>query len=434
MSDDRFDAIIVGGGMAGLSAAIVMANAGLEVMLCERGDSCGSKNMTGGRLYGHSLEKVIPGFAKEAPIERRVTKEIISIMNDESSFNLDFASKKLSNTAENASYTVLRGKFDRWMGEKAEEAGVALLSQILVDKILMEGDKVVGIDAGGEEIYGDVVILADGVNSLLAQLIGMKKELQPHEVAVGVKEVIRLDEATINQRFGLRDDEGAAWLSMGQPTAGSFGGGLIYTNKDSLSVGIVATIEDIGYTEPIGLSVPQMLDRFKEHPSVAPYIEGGEVIEYTAHLVPEGGIHMIPELYRDGVLVVGDAAGFCVNMGFTVRGMDFAIESGRLAAETVIHAKTVGDFSADTLKMYRTLLNQSFVIKDMQSLKGFPTLLSRREIFRDVPDMTDDIATKLFTVDGKPSMDFLMYVINSFTSHTTVAQLSEFASTILNAF
>ena len=132
--------------------------------------------------------------------------------------------------------------------------------------------------------------------------------------------------------------------------------------------------------------------------------------------------------------VVGDAAGFCVNMGFTVRGMDFAIESGRLAAETVIHAKTVGDFSADTLKMYRTLLNQSFVIKDMQSLKGFPTLLSRREIFRDVPDMTDDIATKLFTVDGKPSMDFLMYVINSFTSHTTVAQLSEFASTILNAF
>lgn len=434
MSDDRFDAIIVGGGMAGLSAAIVMANAGLEVMLCERGDSCGSKNMTGGRLYGHSLEKVIPGFAKEAPIERRVTKEIISIMNDESSFNLDFASKKLSNTAENASYTVLRGKFDRWMGEKAEEAGVALLSQILVDKILMEGDKVVGIDAGGEEIYGDVVILADGVNSLLAQQIGMKKELQPHEVAVGVKEVIRLDEATINQRFGLRDDEGAAWLSMGQPTAGSFGGGLIYTNKDSLSVGIVATIEDIGYTEPIGLSVPQMLDRFKEHPSVAPYIEGGEVIEYTAHLVPEGGIHMIPELYRDGVLVVGDAAGFCVNMGFTVRGMDFAIESGRLAAETVIHAKTAGDFSADTLKMYRTLLNQSFVIKDMQSLKGFPTLLSRREIFRDVPDMTDDIATKLFTVDGKPSMDFLMYVINSFTSHTTVAQLSEFASTILNAF
>ena len=286
----------------------------------------------------------------------------------------------------------------------------------------------------GEEIFGDVVILADGVNSLLAQQIGMKKELQPHEVAVGVKEVIRLDEATINQRFGLRDDEGAAWLSMGQPTAGSFGGGLIYTNKDSLSVGIVATIEDIGYTEPIGLSIPQMLDRFKEHPSVAPYIEGGEVIEYTAHLVPEGGIHMIPELYRDGVLVVGDAAGFCVNMGFTVRGMDFAIESGRLAAETVIHAKTVGDFSANTLKMYRTLLNQSFVIKDMQSLKGFPTLLSRREIFRDVPDMTDDIATKLFTVDGKPSMDFLMYVINSFTSHTSVAQLSEFASTILNAF
>ncbi len=431
MSDDKFDAIIVGGGMAGLSSAIVLANAGLDVMLCERGDHCGSKNMTGGRLYGHSLEKVIPGFAKEAPIERRVTKEMVSLMSESSAVNINFGSTKLSSDPENASYTVLRRKFDQWMSEKAEEAGVAVLPQIRVDRIVTEGDKVIGIDAGGEEMYSDVVILADGVNSLLAQQLGMKKELEPHQVAVGAKEVLELDEETINQRFGLRGDEGAAWLSAGDPTAGAFGGGFIYTNKTSVSVGIVATLEDIGYSTE---SVPKLLERFKEHPAVAPYIEGGRPIEYSAHLVPEAGIHMIPELVRDGVLVVGDAAGMCINLGFTVRGMDFAIESGRLAAEAVIHAKAVGDFSKGTLSLYEQLLKQSFIIKDMQTMKGFPTLLSQREIFKDLPEMADDICTKLFTVDGKPSMDFLMYVIRSFTEHTSVKQLTNLASTVLDAF
>lgn len=431
MSDDKFDAIIVGGGMAGLSSAIVLANAGLEVMLCERGDVCGAKNMTGGRLYGHSLEKVIPGFAEEAPIERRVTKEMVSLMSPESAVNINFGSSKLSATPETASYTVLRRKFDRWMSDKAEEAGVAILPQIVIDKLIVEDGKVVGIDAGGEEMYSDVVILADGVNSLLAQQIGMKQELEPQQVAVGAKEVLQLDEETINQRFGLRGDEGVAWLSAGDPTMGSFGGGFLYTNKDSISIGIVATLEDIGYTDE---SVPALLDRFKEHPAIAPYIEGAKPIEYSAHLVPEAGIHMLPELVRDGVLIVGDAAGFCVNLGFTVRGMDFAIESGRLAAEAVIHAKQAGDFSKASLSRYEELLKQSFIMKDLQSLKGFPTLLSQREIFKDLPEMADDICTKLFTVDGLPSMDFLMYVINSFTQHTSVKQLTNLASTVLDAF
>ena len=429
MSD--FDAIIVGGGMAGLSAAIVMANAGLGVMVCERGDWCGAKNMTGGRLYGHSLEKVIPGFAEEAPIERRVTKEMVALMSEKSAVNINFGSTALSSTPENASYTVLRGKFDRWMAEKAEAAGVEVLTQILVEKILTDGDKVIGIEAGGDEITADVVILADGVNSLLAQQLGMKKELTPHQVAVGAKEVLELDEEVINQRFGLRGDEGAAWLSAGDPTAGAFGGGFIYTNKNTVSVGVVATLEDIGYTEE---SVPQLLERFKEHPAVAPYIEGGKLIEYSAHLVPEAGIHMLPEMVRDGVIVVGDAAGLCVNLGFTVRGMDFAIESGRLAAETVIHAKAAEDYSKASLSMYEQLLKQSFIMKDLESLKGFPTLLSQREIFKDLPEMADDICTKLFTVDGQPSMDFLMYVINSFTAHTSVKQLTNLATTVLDAF
>ena len=431
MSEEKFDAIIVGGGLAGCSAAIVLANAGLEVLLVERGDFCGAKNMTGGRLYGHSLEKIIPNFAEEAPVERKITKEKVSLMSPEGSLDIGFRSKKLSSEADNASYTVLRATFDQWLASKAEEAGVEIIPGILVDNLILEDGKVVGVEATGEELYADVVVIADGVNSLLAQKIGMKKELEPHQVAVGAKEVIRLGEEVINQRFGISSEEGVAWLSCGDPTMGGFGGGLVYTNKDTVSVGIVATLSDIGHTD---LSINQLLDRFKEHPSIAPYIEGGETIEYSGHLVPEEGIHMIPELYRDGVLVVGDAAGFCINLGFTVRGMDFAVESGRLAAETIIKAHGLGDFSAEILSDYAKRLENSFIMKDMKTYKGFPTLLGRREIFENLPEMATDIAAKAFTVDGKPGQGLIMYIINSFAEHTSASEFVNLISTVLEAF
>lgn len=431
MSEEKFDAIIVGGGLAGCSAAIVLARAGLEVLVIERGDYCGAKNMTGGRLYGHSLEKIIPNFAEEAPIERRVTKERVSLMSADGSLDIGFGSAKLSAAPECASYTVLHAKFDQWLAEKAEEAGAEIATGFVVDELIVQDGKVIGINADGEEMYADVVILADGVNSLLAQQIGMKKELEPHQVAVGAKETIRLREDVINQRFGLTQGEGMAWLSAGDPTAGGFGGGFLYTNKDTISIGVVATLSDIGHSE---LSVPQMLERFKAHPSIAPYLEDGELIEYSGHLVPEEGIHMVPELYRDGVLVTGDAAGFCVNLGFTVRGMDFAIESGRLAAETVLKAHELGDFSAAVLADYKKALDYSFIMRDLNSFKGFPTMLSRREIFEGLPALCDDIAGKVFTVDGKPGMNIIMYMVDAIARRTSATELMNLVTTVLEAF
>lgn len=431
MSEEKFDAIIVGGGLAGCSAAIVLARAGLEVLIIERGDYCGAKNMTGGRLYGHSLEKIIPNFAEEAPIERKVKREKVSLMSADGSLDIGYGSKKLSAAPESASYTVLHAKFDQWLAEKAEEAGAEIATGFVVDELVVQDGKVVGINADGEEMYADVVILADGVNSLLAQQIGMKKELEPNQVAVGAKETIRLSEDIINQRFGLAGDEGMAWLSAGDPTDGSFGGGFLYTNKDTISIGVVATLSDIGHSE---LSVPQMLERFKNHPSVAPYLEGGETIEYSGHLVPEEGLHMVPELYRDGVLVAGDAAGFCVNLGFTVRGMDFAIESGRLAAEAVIKAHEAGDFSAESLSSYAAALNYSFIMRDLKSFKGFPTVLSLRGIFKDLPELCDAIAGKVFTVDGEPSMNIIMYIVDLIARRTSASELVDVVTKVLEAF
>lgn len=431
MSDDRFDAIIVGGGLAGCSAAIVLARAGKEVLMIERGDYCGAKNMTGGRLYGHSLEKIIPNFAEIAPIERVVKKEKISLMTEDGSLDIGYHSAKLSAAPESASYTVLRAKFDRWLAEQAEEAGAEIIPGIVVDKILVEDGKVVGVEATGEEMYADCVILADGVNSLLAQQLGMKKELEPNQVAVGAKMVIKLGEDVINQRFGLNGNEGMAWLSAGAPSDGNFGGGLLYTNKDSVSVGIVATLSDIGHSD---LSVPQMLDRFMAHPSIAPYLEGGTPIEYSGHLVPEEGYGMIPELVRDGVLVTGDAAGFCVNLGFTVRGMDFAIESGRLAAEAVLRAHEVGDFSAKTLSYYEELLKNSFVMRDLKEYKGFPTILTERAIFEDVPQTADAICNKLFTVDGQPADGVLQFALNEIAEKCSARELVDMFTKMVEAF
>ena len=431
MSDDKFDVIIVGGGLAGCSAGLVLARANLEVLIIERGNFCGAKNMTGGRLYGHSLEKIIPNFAQEAPIERKVTKEKISLMSSDGSVDIGFGSKKLSSEPDTGSYTVLRAPFDQWLASKAEEEGVSIIPEALVEKLIVEDGKVIGVEATEEKLYADVVILADGVNSLLGQSIGMKKELEPHQVAVGAKEIIKLGEDVINQRFGVRGNEGVAWLSAGDPTAGGFGGGLLYTNKDSVSVGIVATLSDIEHS---GLSVNQLLERFKEHPSIAPYIEGGQTIEYSAHLVPEEGLHMVPELYRDGVIIVGDAAGFCINLGFTVRGMDFAIESGRLAAETIIKAHEQGDYSAKSLAYYQKALDNSFIMRDLKQYQGFPALLGRREIFELIPSLATDIAAKAFTVNGKQEQNLIMYALDNIAQQTSATEIVNTITSVLEAF
>ena len=396
-SEEKFDAIVVGGGLAGSAAALTMAKAGLDVMLIERGKFCGSKNSSGGRIYGHSLERLIPNFAEEAPIERKITQERLSLMTEGGALSFQYNSDKLQNL-KYPSYSVLRSKFDKWMAEKAEEAGVMLLEGFRVDKVLVdENGKATGVVCGDEEFDADVIVLADGVNSLLAQQLGMKQELDPKDVAVGVKEVIYLGEDVINERFGLQGDEGSAWMIAGDPTGGNLGGGFIYTNKDSLSLGIVTTISDIGRVD---VSVPDMVERMKNHPSIAPFVKGGKLTEYSAHLVTEGGLKMMPELVRDGVIVAGDAAAMVVNLGYTVRGMDLAIESGRLAGEAVVRAKAREDFSAESLSYYKKLLDESFIMKLMKQYQNLPGLLEDHIIFNDVPKMADEFAGMVYKVDG----------------------------------
>ena len=408
MSEDKFDVIIVGGGLSGSSAAYALAKAGLEVLVIERGNHCGAKNVTGGRLYGHSLERLIPGFAETAPIERKIVKERLSMMTETGAMTVEYGSDKLKDTAC-ASYSVLRSKFDRWLAGQAEEQGAMYITGIRVDKLLQRDGKVCGVLAAGDELEADVVLLADGVNSLLAQQVGMKKELAAHQVAVGVKEVIGLDEKTISDRFGVLPGEGAAWMIAGDPTGGAVGGGFLYTNKDSLSLGTVVTLSELGTGKNV--SIPEMVERFKANPVIAPLIRGGTLLEYAAHLVPEAGYKMIPELVWNGVLIAGDAAGFVMNLGYTIRGMDLAIESGRLAAEAIIRAKAKGDFSAAGLSVYRTLLENSFIMRDLRHYQNMPSLLSTHQLFNEMPAAVDEIMSGLFVVDGKKPVRLIKSVV-----------------------
>ena len=397
MSD--FDAIVVGAGCAGNVAAYTLASAGKSVLVVERGNYAGAKNMTGGRIYTHSLAKVFPNY-EEAPLQRKVTHERISLMSPDSNFTIDYSARELEQ-AGMESYTVLRGPFDQWLAEQAENAGAEYIYGIAVENLIIEDGKVKGIDAFGDAITSDVVILADGVNSLLTSQAGLSKKAPAiSEVAVGAKETIELPAEVIESRFLCNPGEGASWLTAGDVSNGVVGGGFIYANKESVSVGVVATMSEILKQD---IPVYQLLENFKNRPEIAPLIRDGKTVEYSGHVVPEGGINMVPELVGDGVLVAGDAAMLCMNLGYTVRGMDLAVASGELAAKAAIKALDAGDTSKAGLAEYKTMLDNSFIMRDMKMYAKAPEFLETSPMmFRGVPELIRDIMNPLFKTDGEP--------------------------------
>ena len=367
-----FDVIVVGGGCAGCVAAYTLAEAGKAVLVVERGNYSGAKNMTGGRIYTHSLAQVFPDYL-DAPLQRKVAHERISLMAPDSNFTVDFTSRELTEQGQE-SWTVLRAPFDQWLAEKAEEAGAEIIPGIAVEDLLISNGKVVGISAAGEEMTAKMVILADGVNSLLTQKAGLTTKPAPaiNEVAVGAKETIQLDPETIESRFLCNPGEGASWLFAGSLTNGAIGGAFIYTNEDTVSVGIVATMSEVIKQD---IPVYQMLENFKNRPEIAPVIRGGKLVEYSGHVVPEGGLKMMPELVGNGVIVAGDAAMMCMNLGYTVRGMDLAIAAGQIAGKAAAQALDAGDTSKAGLQCYKTMLDDSFVMRDMKQYQNFPEFL-----------------------------------------------------------
>lgn len=397
---ERVDVAIVGAGLAGLSCAYTLAQAGMDVLVVERGDYPGSKNVTGGRLYMNPIRQYMPEIWTDAPFERYVAKEKLTMLSDDSSVTMELRSDLFSNKPHH-SYTLIRPVFDKWLAEKAVAAGAAIVSKYKVEGLLRENGRIAGIKAEGEEIAANVVVAADGALSFVAEEAGLRPKHNPDHFAVGVKETVELPRKVIEDRFNLNGDEGCAQLYFGSLTKGMIGGGFLYTNKESISVGIVVSIGALmkhpAHPEPF-----QLMDAFKQRAEIASIIEGGETVEYSAHAIPEGGIHSMPNLFGDGILVVGDAAGFSLNMGIIVRGMDLAIASGAMAGETIKAAKNKGDYSAASLAPYENMLNKSFVIKDLRTFRNVWKVLSNRRLFEKYPQVVSGMLVDLMWVGADP--------------------------------
>ncbi len=408
--EDKFDCIIVGGGIAGLSAAMMLARGNARFLLIERGEFCGAKNVSGGVLWGSDLARLVPNYWEEGlGFERFVNHRRLTFMDEQSAFSVDFKSKHFEETPY-AGVTVLRSVFDAWLAERVHEAIDAsdqaeesfMATDILVEEILQEDGRVVGIRAGEESFHSDCVIIAEGVNNLLTRQIGLEKEYVPDTyVAVGVKEVLKLDESKLVDRFQLSGRSGLTNEFVGKCSDGVEGGGFLYTNRDSISLGLVLGMRDLRDKNKTPYDV---LNGFKEHPAIADMIAGAETVEYSAHVVSTGDIRGIPsEIYTDGAMVVGEAAHLLLNAGKAIQGMDYAMRSGILAAETALAAKEKQDFSGSMLANYQTALENSYVLKDMKSFQDAVHLLHQEQMFGAIPNLICDFGRQFFTIDSEPT-------------------------------
>lgn len=413
-----FDAIVVGAGSAGCACGYELAKAGMNVLVMERGKFAGAKNMWGGAFYGPVLEEMVPHFWKEAPIERYVSRHRISFVSEKDCLTVEFTTN--SSEPPHSGFIVLRSRFDRWLAEKTRKIGALVITGIQADSLLWDGNHVKGVKAGQDELPAEVVVACDGVNSLLAQKAGLRKEVSASDVKQGVKEVIEIGRENVEKRFGLGDNDGIAWEFVGSFTKGVPGGGFIYTNKESISIGVVVQLSSLVEKK---IWANDLLEDFKRHPAIAPLVEGGRIVEYSAHLIPVTGLNMMPKLYTDGFLVAGDAAAFVLGTGLILEGANFAVASGRLAAEAIKEATPKRDFSAKSLSRYQELLEKTFVTKDLKSFKKASHFLEIPRIYTSYPDLVCEMARKVFNNDGQPRKRTWDYLRETMKGKVSLLQL-----------
>ncbi len=415
----KFEVIIIGAGPSGISAAITLARAGVDVVVLERGKSPGSKNLFGGILFTTILNKLIPNSWEQAPVERYMTKKRISYLTEDSEAAIEFQSEKYKKPPYNNSMTVLRAKFDQWFASIAEKEGAQIFCDVVVDDFEWKDNQIIGVKTRGASeneydiLYCDVVIDAEGANSMLAEKAGLRTNstmMNPKNRALAVKEILSLPEEIILNRFNLCGMEGVSMEFFGEAVKGMMGYGFLYTNRSSISIGIGCIIEDFMKNN---ISAYELLDNFKEHPCVVPYIRGAEPLEYSAHMIPEESYAHLPTLFGNGILLVGDAAGL-LNNSLHHEGTNLAMASGIAAAETIIEARKKKDFSANALSLYKTKLEESFALKDMKHYQNFfKTITENDRFLNSYPKLMVNNIIEYFTVDEHTKEEIKHKLINN---------------------
>lgn len=415
-NNNKTEVIVVGGGPAGISCAITIARAGKKVILIERGKFSGSKNVFGGAIYAQPTREIFPNFEQDAPIERKNIEHKYALLGEDDATVISHKKKH----TEPVSYTVIRGKFDRWMAEEAKKEGVILVEETVVRELIVQDGFVKGVKTELEDYYADIVVLADGVNSLLAKQVGLRGDLKPEDVALSVKEVIKLPAEKINERFHVESDEGCVYEIFGGPMLGMLGLGFMYTNKESISIGLGVTLSELIEK---GLRPYDLLDKLKTHPEIAPLIKDGELLEYSAHLIPEGGYKKVPLLFGAGVMVCGDSAMFVNNMHW--EGTNLAMISGKIAGETAIIALGKRDYSEHALAYYQEHLENSFIMKDLRTYKDLLSGVSERaEYFLGYyPKKINEFFEMFESVDSIPKREKYHKFIKSIFTDRKISEL-----------
>ncbi|MHA2030668.1 MAG: FAD-dependent oxidoreductase [Candidatus Kariarchaeaceae archaeon] len=410
------DVIVIGAGVSGTAASIKLAQNGLKVVLIDRGLPVGSKNLSGGVLWGNDLAEILPDWMDEAPIERYIINKKIGFLSQNDATVLDFHFDDW-NKKPYPGVSVLRSVFDEWLALKAEEAGVAVLTGINIDELIFKNDKVVGVRQGNEELFAPITIIAEGANPRLLLKHGLTYQKEQgrydySDMMIGLKEVISLDKKVLEERFLLDDGAGIA----GEFILGNINdsdlkaGGFFYTNKDSLSIGVIVHLDTLS-TEDRSYEV---IEHFKKHPYIRRLIKDGVSVEYGAKLVPEFGYDKLPELYGDGFMVIGDAAGFVLSNGLVIQGMNYGIKSGILSAEVAIESIKEKDFSKKSLSLYQNKLKNSYILKDFKRFKKVKKMTKNKRLFKTYPGAINDGFRSYLTENGEPKENLLRYLLKSF--------------------
>ncbi len=398
-----FDVVVVGAGRAGTAAAYKLASDGHDVALVERAKEPGMKNITGGVIYGDVLADLVPEFPADAPLERRVVEHNIKLLHDEAEVGISYRDQAL---ADDPNYTLMLGKFDRWFVNKATEQGAVFVPETKVVDVTQESTQViVHTDRERGDISCQAVIAADGVNTTVGRMTGIRRTMRNEDMALSVKEVIDVGQDLINERFNLSGRNGAAYIYTGYPKGAPSVGYFIYTYQSQISVGAVGSLEtlrhlgDDGYGGS-GTPLYSLLEQFKERDSVRPLVAGDSVQEYQGILVPEFSYSTLPDRQDGRICLVGDAAGLVLNKGYTFRGLDYGIKSGILAAEAATDCRADGDWAVFGPR-YDRKLESSYVLQDMKQHDRLPSFLKTEHLYDAYPY----IAAKTFHSMYDPSAD-----------------------------